>query len=682
MRYLFTLLVTLVSIYATAQVDTVKKLNEVVVKGYNNPQQLLRSANSVGVSDSSLIARQPSASMVSLINNIAGVRMEERSPGSYRLSLRGSLLRSPFGVRNVKIYVDEFPLTDAGGNTYLNLLDVAAIGDIEIYKGPQASSFGANTGGAVLISTGLKASNSAEVNVSAGSYGLFHQTAKVQRVFKNYKFSVTQGYQRSDGYRENSALERMYFQTKHQWDYNAKGSLSAFIFYSDLGYQTPGGLTTQQFAENPKSARPATATLPGAVSQQAGIYNKTVFGGISHQYQINEQLKHVVSVFGSYTDFKNPFITNFEKRLENTLGLRSFFDYTISNDEFKSKIQAGVETARSKTDFKNFGNNGGTPTVLRVDDDLRANQTFAFLQVNFDISKRWLIELGTSLNFYNYHYQSNFPIAIAEQKRYFKTRLMPKLATSYLISQNLSARASAAKGYSPPTLAEVRPSDNLINTELNAEAGWNYESGLRFESTNKRFYVDANVFYFGLEETIVRRLRANDNEYFINAGGTKQLGTELQTALWLFKNDSPIAFLNGLQLRNGYTYSNFKFRNFNGTEGNFTDNKLSGVPAHVLTSGLNFDLKKHIYFYIQHYFTSSLPLNDANTAFAERYHLVELKAGISQLKLGKTQLGFNFGINNLLNESYSLGNDLNAVGNRYFNPAAKRNFYTAINLKL
>ncbi|WP_113652207.1 TonB-dependent receptor [Pedobacter namyangjuensis] len=682
MRYLFTLLATLTSIYANAQVDTVKKLNEVVVKGYNNPQQLLRSANSVGVLDSSLIARQPSASMVSLINNIAGVRMEERSPGSYRLSLRGSLLRSPFGIRNVKIYIDEFPLTDAGGNTYSNLLDVAAIGDIEIYKGPQASSFGANTGGAILINTGLNATNFAEINLNAGSYGLFHQTAKVQQAYKNYKFSVTQGYQRSDGYRENSALERMYFQTKHQWDYNERGSLNAFVFYSDLGYQTPGGLTAQQFAENPKSARPATATLPGAVSQQAGIYNKTIFAGISHQYKLNEQLKHVVSVFGSYTDFKNPFITNYEKRLENTLGLRSFFDYTIGNEDFKSKLQAGVETASTATDFKNFGNNGGSPTALRVDDDLRANQTFAFLQVNFDISNRWLVEISTSLNFYNYRYQSHFPIAIAEQKRAFKTKLMPKLATSYLITKNFSARASVAKGYSPPTLAEVRPSDNIINTELNAEAGWNYEGGLRFESTDKRFYVDANLFYFGLEETIVRRLNVNDNEYFINAGGTKQFGAELQTALWLLKNNDATGILSGIQLRNSYTYSNFKFSNFNGTEGDFANNKLSGVPAHVLTSGINLDFKMNIYFYAQHYFTAALPLNDANTAFAERYHLLELKAGITQIKLGKTQLGFNVGINNLLNESYSLGNDLNAVGNRYFNPAAKRNFYTGISVKL
>ncbi|RYG12129.1 MAG: TonB-dependent receptor, partial [Chitinophagaceae bacterium] len=550
------------------------------------------------------------------------------------------------------------------------------------YKGPQASIFGANTGGAVLINTGANQNNSAELNLTAGSFGLFHQTAKVQQNYKNYRFSFTQGYQRSDGYRENSALERWYFQTKHQWSYNAKGSVNAFVFYSDLGYQTPGGLTAAQFASNPKSARPATATLPGAVSQQAGIYNKTLFGGLSHQYQFNDQLKHVIAVFGSYTDFKNPFITNFEKRLENTLGLRTYLDYSLGDETFKTKIQAGVESARTFTDFKNFGNDGGSPTALRVDDDLKANQNFAFLQVNFDINKRWLIELGSSLNFYNYQYQSFFPLAIAEQKRSFETRLMPKLATSYLINQNLSARASVAQGYSPPTLAEVRPSDNVINTNLNAEAGWNYEGGLRFESTNKRFYVDANMFYFGLEETIVRRLRANDNEFFINAGGTKQLGVELQTAIWLYKNESNSTLLNGLQLRNSYTFSRFRFKDFNGAEGDFTGNKLSGVPTHVLSNGLNFDFAKSIYFYAQHYYTSALPLNDANTAFAKYYHLVELKAGINQVKVGTVKLGFNLGVNNLLNESYSLGNDLNAVGNRFFNPAATRNFYAGVNLKL
>jgi iron complex outermembrane receptor protein len=62
------------------------------------------------------------------------------------------LLRSPFGVRDVKIYFDEIPLTDAGGNTYLNAIDIGNIRHVEILKGPDGSLFGANSGGVVLLS--------------------------------------------------------------------------------------------------------------------------------------------------------------------------------------------------------------------------------------------------------------------------------------------------------------------------------------------------------------------------------------------------------------------------------------------------------------------------------------------------------------------------------------------------
>jgi len=40
------------------------------------------------------------------------------------------------------------------------------------------------------------------------------------------------------------------------------------------------------------------------------------------------------------------------------------------------------------------------------------------------------------------------------------------------------------------------------------------------------------------------------------------------------------------------------------------------------------------------------------------------------------------GADNLLNQSYSLGNDLNAVGNRYYNPAPGRNYFGGISLLL
>src|SRR5215831_1283760 len=68
---------------------------------------------SVAVLTKNNFQRYDHSSLVPAMNTIAGVRMEERSPGSYRFSIRGSLLRSPFGVRNVKMYLDDLPFTDA-----------------------------------------------------------------------------------------------------------------------------------------------------------------------------------------------------------------------------------------------------------------------------------------------------------------------------------------------------------------------------------------------------------------------------------------------------------------------------------------------------------------------------------------------------------------------------------------
>ncbi|MFM7021239.1 MAG: TonB-dependent receptor plug domain-containing protein, partial [Aquirufa sp.] len=58
-------------------------------------------------------------SFTAALNTQPGVRLEERSPGSYRVAIRGSSLRAPFGVRNVKIYWNNIPFTDAGNNSYL-----------------------------------------------------------------------------------------------------------------------------------------------------------------------------------------------------------------------------------------------------------------------------------------------------------------------------------------------------------------------------------------------------------------------------------------------------------------------------------------------------------------------------------------------------------------------------------
>jgi iron complex outermembrane receptor protein len=663
------------SAFAQVKTDSIRTLKQVDVIYCSFSRDLTRATGAENLILLNQIKNQAQSSLVGAANTVPGVRMEERSPGSYRLSLRGSLLRSPFGIRNVKIYIDEFPLTDAGGNTYLNLIDPGTINSLSIFKGPQSSIFGANTGGAILVNTGSSLFNLSEANVEAGSYGLFHQTANVKRTYEKYDFNVSEGYQQSDGYRENSALKRKYFQTSHQWRYSDKGSAKLFAFYSDLSYETPGGLTEAQLLANPKAARPATATLPGAIDQQAGIYNKTFFGGLSNNYFLNPDLQFVVALFGNHTDFKNPFITNFEKRKENTFGLRSFLSYNNNrNIYFRYNINAGIESSRTTTAFNNYGNNKGTAAALQASDDLKAKQDFIFVKTNVDINDRLILELGASLNFFGYNYQSNFPIVTNMLNRSFKKELMPKFAASYRLVQNLHFRSSVSKGYSPPTLAEVRASDNVINTNLQAEAGWNYEAGLNYKSN--RLTVSGGLFYFHLKDAIVRRLTPLDAEYFINAGGTKQLGTELLVSYALLTYDTN-RFLKAFNLNSSYTYSHFRFEDFKNVVQDFSGHSLTGVPKNTVVSSLELLFPKNLFLFVQHNYTSTIPLNDANTVYAKKYHLADLKMGIRDLALNqnnKSKFDLSFGINNIFDQNYSLGNDLNAANNRYYNPSAKRNY--------
>ena len=680
MKRITTSILTLLSLGAFAQVnpDSSRTLQEVVIRPYFSTQPLLRATGSVGLVDPHIIARQPANSLIPAVNTTSGVRMEERSPGSYRLSIRGSLLRSPFGIRNVKLYFDDFPLTDAGGNSYLNALDVNAVGQLQILKGPQSSVYGANSGGVVLISLeALTSGPSAKLKVEGGSFGMFHENASVSNSWKNYDLGISQGYQRSDGYRDHSAMKRNYLQLNQQLRYAERASLKSLFFYSDLSYQTPGGLNAAQFAANPQASRPAAGAIRSAAEQQAGIYSKMLFGGISNEWNFAPGFRHVAAVYGAYIDFKNPFITNYEQRFESTLGLRTFVEYKQEVQDLKYSFNLGLESTGTSSDINNYDNNFGVPAAVQSRDKLRAASNFAFLHANFDFKEKWLLELSASANLYKYDYESLAPVAIAERSNELDVQFMPRVALSYLINDELAWRASVSKGYSPPTIAEIRASDQVINVDLQPESGWNYETGFTIHSKDHRLSADVTGFYYRLDNAIVRRLNDDDTEFFLNAGGTNQYGLEtaVQASLLPYAESR---FVRALQLRSAYTLSKFSFREYQDRAADYSGNRLTGVPKGSITSSVDMQFPKGFYFFLQHNFTSRIPLNDANSVFADKYNIVQSRIGWRTLKFNKASLEIYAGVDNLFDEKYSLGNDLNAAGNRYFNAAATRNFYGGV----
>ncbi len=649
-----------------------------------NPQPVVGLTASAQTISSRKLEVQSTTTLLPALNTVAGIRMEERSPGSYRIAMRGSLIRSPFGIRNTKVYVDEFPLTDAGGNTYLNLLDPASIHAIHVIKGPDGSLYGANSGGVIRIQPGgfNVSGNRVSLLLSGGSYRMFQEQFSLQRkVSDKYSFAFDQSFTRSEGYRENTALNKRTFQTGHEWSYSKNNQLRLLVFYTNIEYRTPGGLTVEQMHENPQMARPATVTLPSAAEQKAGVHDRTFFGGIAHEAALSHKFSHTVSLFGSHTDFENPFITNYEFRKEKNAGIRTWFQYkdTIIGN-LSLQMQLGFEGQTGSYRIDNYDNEQGRATQIQAMDDLTNSTGSFFYRATTALLQRWSIEASVGLNNARIKNHQRYPVVTEVfQTITFGSILMPRFATSYLLREGLAVRGSISKGYSLPAIAEVRSSDNTFNTDLEAETGINYEAGIRWETTDRRIITDISLYHYIMENGIVRQLRENGTEYYINAGRIKQNGAEVFISAYLLplQNDRYVRTLN---LQTALTYNHYRFGRYQVSNEDYSNNKVTAVPDLVWTNTLLITLPWQAGLNLSHNYTSDMPLNDANTVFSGAFHLVQLKATVN-IKISRLrQMQLFAGIDNLLNEKYSLGNDINAFGSRYFNPAPPRNYYFGIKI--
>src|SRR5690606_24425122 len=126
--------------------------------------------------------RGSAVSLQSAFNSIPGVRMDQSTLSEARISIRGNGVRSSYGIRNIKIYVNDIPITEADGTTRIEAIDVNSIGRAEIIKGPASSIYGAGTGG--VINLKLQRSPYQEQSLEAtgliGAYGL-HRLATTYR---------------------------------------------------------------------------------------------------------------------------------------------------------------------------------------------------------------------------------------------------------------------------------------------------------------------------------------------------------------------------------------------------------------------------------------------------------------------------------------------------------------------
>lgn len=662
------------------------EIEPVHIQTYFSQQPLLTYTSSAKVLSAKDIISQAPHSYLSAINNVAGVRMEERSPGSYRLAIRGSMIRSSFGVRNIKIYMDEFSFTDAGGNTYLNLLDPMGTHSLHIHKGPDGSIYGPNSGGIIQLSpNGFEQNlkNKAHIQLTGGSYGSLYQSAGIaHKLGDSYQFSIDQSFSRSNGYRENSGLNKKTIQTAHKWQYTENATLKWFGLYSNMHYQTPGALTQQQYEEDPKMARPDAGAMPGASTQQAGIYNTTWFGGINHFVDLSSKWAHQISIFGSATEFENPFITNYEYRKERNMGLRTFLSYKpLATSSLKWNSYLGFEGQKGKYEIKNYDNDKGKATDPQAFDNLYNAQATVFFKNTIQVLDRWTLEASLGWNSQSLSFEETFPAITTKQKVEIKDAWMPRLGISYLWNDHMAWRASISKGFSPPTIAEVRGSDNVINTGLEPEEGTNYEIGWRWHTHDRSWIADLSTYVYKMKNGIIRQMDEQGADFYRNAGVINQKGMEASLLAYLLKPDSKRK-VNSIYMDTNLTLQRYRFGDYKVGKDDFTGNNVTAVPEYIWSSSISIDLWDRYQLNVLHNLTSSLPLNDANTFYSKSYDLLQAKLEYNRTISGLGNFTAYLGTDNLLNEKYSLGNDINAFGNRFFNASPPRNYYVGVRIEI
>ena len=663
----------------TTDSDTTKTLGEVVLSAYGQNRQLKETAVAVNYIGQTQLERSNNTSVLPALNNTPGVRMEERSPGSYRMNVRGSTLRSPFGVRNVKVYWNGIPFTDPGGSTYLNQLGYYNFNSLEIIKGPGGSLYGAGTGGVILIN-GMpqKWTTGADANYGLGSYGLSSLNLQVKAGNEDHRNVIGYTHQTSDGYRDHTAMRRDIASWQTKIRANDRQTLSASILYGDLYYQTPGALTKAEYDANPRGARPAAGVNPSADAAKAAIYQKTFLAGITNDYQFTEHFQNTTTVYGAFSQIKNPTFRNYERRTEPHFGGRTVFKFDHQFSGSTLNVLFGGEAQKGFFKTQTWNNVNGNPGTVLTDDDIN-NYIYSFFgQADLRLPHNWNITAGASINKSSITITRLSVPSFVPVKRTYSSEWAPRLAVSKKIVSNLWMYASISKGFSPPTVQEVLPSTSVISTGLEAEHGVNYEAGIKSSWLQQRLYVEVNAFSYQLRNAIVQRKDASNADYFANAGTTKQRGLESQAYYQLFRGHGAIT--EG-RIWISHTWNYFRYKDFKQGTTDFSGKQLPSVAPQTVAAGIDLGTKPGIYINLTYFYSDPIALNDANTSFASSYNLLGGRLGWKRI-IGKWGINVFGGIDNAFDVKYSLGNDINAAGNRYYNAAPGVNYFAGVALSV
>ena len=128
-----------------------------------------------------------------------------------------------------------------------------------------------------------------------------------------------------------------------------------------------------------------------------------------------------------------------------------------------------------------------------------------------------------------------------------------------------------------------------------------------------------------------------------------------------------------------YTFSNFKFTEFDDSGVDQSGHSIPGIPKHRISFNLNAFSASGWFARSELQYVSAFFVDNGNTVKNSDYTTSRVSFGHKK-KIGAFVGALYLGLNNLFDQNYNANTRINASGSRYFEPAPPFNIFGGISL--
>ena len=589
-----------------------------------------------------------------------------------RISIRGFGARSAFGIRGVKLVIDGIPETTPDGQGQVDNLNLALIEKLEVLRGASSSLYGNASGGVINVKT-LSNFNKDFLELSSGFGSFNFQTFQAIAGFGKDKSKTVLFANRttSDGFRANSRFETNQFNLRTNLKTGGKTNLNFQLNYTDSPEaQDPGGITQEDVDEDRTQARDRN------VDFDTGESVRQLKTGVAFRWQ-PAHLDINTFAYYSYRDFANKLPFEFGGAVDL---VRNYWGHgsNLSFDFFENKglltVQLGYELATQNDRRTRFMNDLGElgAITLQQNEIFRNIGAFAILQSRVN---NWFFRGGLRYDNNVLEVKDTFLSNGDASDRIVLNTLNPSIGLRYKLDKNQSIFANFATSFETPVLSELSADpddDGGFNQELNEQTSTTYEVGYAY--SKPKFTWETTLFYIQTEDDIVPfELEAfPDRTFFRNAGSAERIGIEVATVFWLN---------NSIRFNASYSWSRFTYDRFENPSGDFSGNRLPGIPEHLAFLEALYHSAKGLTLRLNTQYRGDFFANDSNAA-SEASALISNLSVSQKLDFDGWTLSPYFGVNNLFDVEYNDNVRLNAFGGRFFEPAPGIHVYGGLRVSI